>query len=133
MLSKIKILIAEDNLLNQKIAKFVLQKQNADVATVPNGNAAIAHLRENHVDVILMDIQMPELDGYETTQFIRQQMHSNIPIIALSASNLDDDARRCMDAGMNACISKPFDLNELSELILRLIEETKSTTRKIPL
>jgi len=128
LLTGINILVAEDNSLNQRIVNFILQKQNALVTIVANGNLAVEQLTQKHFDVILMDLHMPELDGYETTEFIRKEMNNKIPIIALSASKLPDDVAKCLDAGMNACISKPVDPNELYELILKVLTDNKITT-----
>lgn len=125
MLSGYKILIAEDDALNQKIATIVLQRNGATVFTVSNGKEAIKQLQQNSFDVILMDLHMPEMDGIEATTYIRQVLHNDIPIIALSASNFDFDRNRCMEAGMNLCISKPFDINNLSQLIKNITSENK--------
>lgn len=123
LLKGLNILVAEDNSLNQRIAKFILQKQGAESTIVNNGGEAIEQLQQGGFDAVLMDLQMPEVDGYEATAYIRQTLKSNIPIIALSASTLEADERKCLDAGMNACISKPFDPNELCELILKLLKK----------
>lgn len=125
MLSGYKILIAEDDALNQKIATIILQRNGAEVFTVSNGREAIKQLQHNNFDVILMDLHMPEMDGIEATTYIRQVLHNYIPIIALSASNFDLDLKRCMEAGMNLCISKPFDINNLSQLIKNITLKNK--------
>ena len=119
--------MAEDNSLNQRIVNFILQKQNAKVTITPNGSVAIDEMRQTAFDIILMDIQMPERDGYEATRYIRDELRSLVPIIALSASKLEDDQKKCIAAGMNTCISKPFDPVELCELILKVLKETKVT------
>ncbi len=123
MLKGLHILVAEDNNLNQRIVKYILQKQEAEATIVPNGREAIEQLQQGGYDAVLMDLQMPEMDGYEATAYIRHTMNSNIPIIAMSASTLETDERKCLDAGMNACISKPFDPNELCEMILKLLNK----------
>ncbi len=114
------ILLVEDNLTNQKVAKKLLTNQGALVATANNGVEAIEMIRKNNYDVILMDIQMPEMDGYQTTIFIRTEMHypiNQIPIIAMTASALTTEKDICIQAGMNDYISKPFQANELYEKI----------------
>ncbi len=128
MLSGYKILVAEDNTLNQKIATYILQKQDAIVVTVPNGVEAIKELEQNKYDLVLMDLQMPQMDGWETSLYIRNEMKSDIPIIALSASNLESDRIRCTEAGMDGCISKPLDANQLSGIILDITRDNRPTT-----
>jgi CheY-like chemotaxis protein len=124
LLDGINILVAEDNVLNQKIANFILKRQGAEVRTVLNGREAIDLLLEsNHFDVVLMDIQMPGMDGFKATRYIRQDMNNNIPIIGLTADMFVSDNEECIEAGMNACVCKPFDPNSLCELILSVIKE----------
>ena len=126
MLQGINILVAEDNVLNQKIVTFLLQKEHAAVVGVLNGRFAIDALREQNFDVILMDLQMPEMDGYAATSHIRQVMHIDIPIIAVTASISDEEQDESLSAGMNAYISKPFDPQGLCKVILNLVHEHKS-------
>ena len=90
MLTGLKILVAEDNELSQKIANFILQKQGAEIYAAYNGQQAIDLLQKNDYDVILMDLHMPEMGGYEATEYIRNTMQNNIPIIGLTASNWDE-------------------------------------------
>jgi CheY-like chemotaxis protein len=113
-------LVAEDNKLNQKIANFILLKQNATVSIANNGQEAIDMLKEKPFDVILMDLHMPVLDGLEAVKFIREELKSNIPIIAFTASTFEDESDKCLAAGMDACVSKPFDAITLCNLILKL-------------
>ncbi len=121
MLEQINILLAEDNLLNQKIANFILRKVHAGVCNVVNGKQAIDKLSTGNFDVILMDLQMPEMDGYTATRYIRNDMQSTIPIIALSASMSEDEMNESKAAGMNAFITKPFDAENLYETIVKLV------------
>ena len=125
MLKGIHILLVEDNVLNQKIGKYILQKQNALITTAANGKEAIEHIRQTHFDIILMDLYMPVMDGYETSRIIREDMKNPIPIIALTASLSAGDDGGYLSAGMNAIISKPFDAAILCGLIVRLIDECK--------
>jgi CheY-like chemotaxis protein len=125
LLKGIQILLVEDNVLNQKIGKYVLLKQNASVTTASNGQEAIDLVRQNNFDVVLMDLHMPVMDGYETARMIRNDLKVNIPIIALTASISANDEGECLAAGMNATILKPFDPVLLSELILKLVPEQK--------
>lgn len=113
-LSKLKILLVEDNELNQIVAidtlQFHLPGISVDVAA--NGKAAVEKIRQNEYDVVLMDIQMPIMDGYEATRIIRQELpepKNNTMIIAMTAGALKSEAERCLNAGMDDYISKPFD------------------------
>ena len=103
----------------------MLQKQNATFKNAINGNEAITLLEENDFDVILMDLQMPGMDGFATTRYIRNEMKDNIPIIALTADIFVNETNECLDAGMNACISKPFEIEDMCRLILSLVKEKK--------
>ncbi len=103
----------------------MLQKNGVESVTVSNGLEAIKELEQNHYDLILMDIQMPQMDGIEATTYIREVMKNDTPIIALSASSFEDEHRKCMEVGMNACIVKPIDINKLRETISALPEKIK--------
>ena len=120
MLNGIKILVAENNLVNQKIVNYILNKQGAIVKNVVNGMEAIALLPDGDFDVVLMDLQMPGMDGFEAARHIRGELGSNIPIIALTADMFANETSECRDAGINVCISKPFDPTALCEMILSL-------------
>lgn len=130
MLNGYKILVAEDNSLNQKIATYLLSKNGAQVVLVSDGEEAVKQLESNKFDLVLMDIQMPGMDGIQTTRHIRTELKSNIPIIALSASSYDDEYKECIEAGMNACIIKPIDIEKLSAIITTLNEEQKINSGK---
>ncbi len=130
MLTGYKILVAEDNSLNQKIATYLLSKNGAQVVLVSDGEEAVKQLEANKFDLVLMDIQMPGMDGIQTTRHIRTELKSNIPIIALSASSYDDEYKECIEAGMNACIIKPIDIEKLSAIITTLNEEQKINSGK---
>lgn len=117
-----EILLVEDNLLNQKVVVFNLRKQNYKVTAVTNGFDALKEYRENQFDLILMDIMLPEMDGYEITIKIRELENESgvtkkIPIIALTANALDNDKDKCLQAGMTDYLSKPFTSLELNEMI----------------
>lgn len=120
-LNALKILLVEDNLINQMLAKRVLAEWNVVVDTAENGRIAINKLAKEQYDLILMDIQMPEMDGYETTLYIRQQFDtsaSKIPIIAMTAHAMAGEIDKCLAAGMNDYISKPFSQWVLYEKII---------------
>lgn len=116
------ILIAEDNQLNQFLIKTLLIKQRfQNILIANNGKEAIDLLQHNDVNLILMDLHMPEMDGYETTLFIRNnfsKQKQSIPIIALTAAVIDGEKEKCLNAGMNDYISKPFNPNILFEKIV---------------
>ena len=119
-LQDVDVLVAEDNVVNQKIVVRMLEKQGCHVEAVINGQEVIDAIEESKFDVILMDIQMPVLDGLEATKLIRQnEEHTgkHIPIIALTARAMQDDKKRCLDAGMDGYVSKPIDRMKLYEEI----------------
>ncbi len=128
MLTGYKILVAEDNTLNQKIATFILNKEGAKVTTVLNGLEAVKELEHNSYDLILMDLQMPEMDGFETATYIRNVLKSKVPIIALSASTMENEYEKCIEAGMTTCVIKPLDKDKLTTLIVALTNENVTTT-----
>ena len=126
-LSGYKFLMAEDNPMNQLLAKKVFAKWNCKIDFADNGQIAIDKLNVNDYDLILMDLQMPELDGYQTTKYIRNEMRqpkSEIPIIAITAHALIGESARCISIGMNDYISKPFDQLELFEKILTIVQKS---------
>jgi len=106
------VLVAEDNPVNQMIIKKILSNWNIKVDIVPDGIKAIKNLEQNHYDLILMDIHMPLMNGYEATRKIRTEMtdgKQNIPIISLSAAVLEEEQKLAMEAGVNDILGKPFD------------------------
>lgn len=118
----IKVLVAEDNVINQMLVLRVLTKQGFETDVAENGLIAIQKIEDNDFDVILMDVQMPEMDGYEATQKIRtlNTYKKDIPIIAMTAHTFKGEYERCIEMGMNDFISKPFDTKELYEKIYKL-------------
>ena len=116
--SKLKILLVEDNLLNQRVVTFSLKKYQHDVVIANNGVEAIEKFSSDSFDVILMDIMMPVMDGLEATVKIReiektQAMARKTPIIALTANTMDNDKEKCISYGMDDFLAKPFDLEKL--------------------
>ena len=117
-LNNLNILLVEDNIINQKVATKSLNNMGVIVNIANNGKEAIEYLKTNKCDIILMDIQMPEMDGYEATQIIRQQMElKDLPIIAMTAAASIADKEKCITAGMNDYIAKPFQTTDLYEKI----------------
>ena len=121
MLNDIKVLVVDDNKLSLKIANIILEKQKATVSTCFTGTEAIIELKTKQYDVVLMDIQMPELDGFATTHYIRNELKSNIPVIGITAHLLEEEEVKAREAGMNGYLGKPFDQVELCEIIINSI------------
>ncbi len=115
----LKILVAEDNPVNQQLALIVLKKQGFDPELAENGLEVIEKMRESHFDMILMDVQMPEMDGLETTQKIRKDFDHQPVIIAMTANAMQGDKEDCIKAGMDDYISKPVK----PEIIANMIEK----------
>jgi len=116
----LQVLLVEDSPLNQKLAHAVLKRAGHEVTIANNGREALDAWRSSTFDVILMDIQMPEMDGFEATQAIReqeQQTDSHIPIIAMTAHALKGDRERCLEGGMDEYVSKPIHAKKLLETI----------------
>lgn len=124
----IKVLVAEDNMINQMLVIRILKKQGFETDVAENGLIALDKHKNKHFDVILMDLQMPEMDGYEATRMIREMntVKKKIPIIAMSAHTIKGEYERCIELGMNDFISKPFDTNELYEKIYKLVKKEGS-------
>ncbi len=112
-----KILLVEDNEMNRFLATTILSQYGAEVTEAADGSIAIEKMEQSEFDLILMDVQMPVKDGIETTRHIRAHMDTAIPIIALTANAFKQEQERCTEAGMNDFISKPFDENQMVQLI----------------
>jgi len=115
----VSILIVEDNPMNQRILELILDEWGISHKHVSNGNEAIELLKMEAFDLVFMDIQMPELDGYATTSLVRQKLHLEVPIIATTAHAFPGEREKCISYGMNDYIAKPLQQNELYSLILR--------------
>ncbi len=118
--TKLKILLAEDNVVNQKLAVKVLGKRGYGVTVAGNGKEAVNLFTQEHFNVILMDVQMPEMDGLEATGRIRQWEEgqgTHVPIIAMTAHAMKGDREKCLAAGMDAYVSKPIRPEQLMETI----------------
>ncbi len=123
------ILIAEDNPVNQELAQLMLEEHDCTVKIASNGKKAIAALEENKekpFDLILMDCQMPEMDGYATTEMIRKtiETETHLPIVALTANAMEGDRQRCLDAGMDDYLTKPFSRIQLSQILEKWLPES---------
>lgn len=131
----IAVLIAEDNAVNQLLVKKVLEKPGCHIDIASNGLEAVTYIKSKKYDIVLMDIQMPEMDGYEATAYIRNQLPEpfcRIPIIAMTAHAFGSDITKCISAGMNDYISKPFRAEDLfSKIIKYLVAEDDPKVIKI--
>ena len=114
-----RILVAEDNLVNQQLAKRILEQAGYEVELAANGAAAVAAVKERPFDCVIMDVQMPEMDGFAATRAIRQMPGrcGRIPIIAVTAHAMKGDRERCLAAGMDSYVSKPVRKKELLDMI----------------
>ncbi len=123
-----RILLAEDNQINQQVASIMLRNLGCQVDVAKNGRLAVEALVENHYDLILMDCQMPEMNGFSATEAIRAQEQSNpldqdrIPIIALTANTMEGDREQCLAAGMDDYLGKPFNKEQLSLMLQKWLE-----------
>lgn len=129
----IRALMAEDNEMNQELAKFIFEDIGWSLDIADNGEIALEKLRANKYDVVLMDIQMPELDGYEATLKIRNEFEpplNNIPIVAITAHALSDELKKCLSTGMNDYISKPFKVIDLISKVSTLVIEKNEKKEK---
>jgi signal transduction histidine kinase/CheY-like chemotaxis protein len=117
----VKVLVVEDIKLNQLLMKIILDDFNFKYEIAENGKIAIEKLETESYDIILMDLQMPEMNGFEATEHIRKTMNSTIPIIALTADVTTVDVEKCIAAGMNDYISKPLDEKILHTKIIELV------------
>lgn len=140
-LKGVKVLMAEDNEINQELAKFIFEDLGWDLDIAENGLVALEKLKKNKYDIVLMDIQMPEMDGYQATLKIRNEFDpplSEIPIMAITAHALKSEVQKCLDAGMDDYISKPFQVEELARKVAVLVknsderEETSESEEKTP-
>jgi len=122
VIKNVNVLVAEDIPLNQLLIKIILLDFGFKIDIVENGKLAIEHLQKNKYDIILMDLQMPELNGFEATAFIRHEMNSQIPIIALTADVTTVDIGKCLSVGMNDYISKPIDEEILYHKIVKYVK-----------
>ncbi|MFO0123055.1 MAG: PAS-domain containing protein, partial [Inhella sp.] len=121
-LQGLRVLLAEDNRINQQVAVELLQSEGAVVTIAENGQLAVELLRAgaDQFDIVLMDMQMPVMDGLRATHCIRQDLGCGIPIVAMTANAGEEDRRRCLAAGMDDHLGKPFELGHLVAVIQRL-------------
>lgn len=126
----LRLLVAEDDVLNRQLISAMLKDSGAEVITAESGKQAIEKILLYNPDGVLMDIQMPELDGRNATSFIREHISAMLPLIGITANMMNDAKNECIAAGMNAVILKPFKLHELSEILLPLIDKNREVQHK---
>ena len=120
--SRMRILVAEDNLVNRKLALAMLSKMGHSVTLVSNGKEALSAWSEHRYDLIFMDVQMPDIDGFEATRRIREQERlgrPRTPIVAMTAHAMSGDRERCLEAGMDDYVSKPISRKALEDVVER--------------
>jgi signal transduction histidine kinase/ligand-binding sensor domain-containing protein/CheY-like chemotaxis protein len=120
---RLRILVAEDNAVNQRVALRILEKQGHEVTVVGNGREALTAVSRQEFDVVLMDVQMPEMGGFEATAKMRQLEKTtghHVPIIAMTAHAMKGDRERCLEVGMDSYVAKPIQAKE----VLKVIDET---------
>ncbi len=123
MLQGINILVAEDNVINQKVVNFLLSKNGATVTTVSNGVDAVDQVRDHNFDMVLMDLYMPQMDGYAATEHIRKELKINVPIVGFTAGGFAGEKEKCLAVGMNDCVVKGDDPVRLCNMILSMVNE----------
>ena len=131
----LKILLAEDNITNQKLAVAILSKQGNQITVADDGRQAVDYFERENFDLVLMDMQMPELDGLEATAAIRkfeQQTGTHVPIIAVTANAMIGDREQCLKAGMDDYLSKPLRADDLFTMIQRLTSKPSASPAQAP-
>ena len=125
----LRLLLVEDNRLNQIVATSLLEKDGHSVEVVENGLRALAAHSQSKYDAILMDVQMPEMDGLAATREIRSREINGqrTPILALTAHSCREDRQTCTDAGMDAVLSKPFSPEQLRDALSRIVPAPPSS------
>ena len=121
---QLRVIVAEDNPVNQKLAAHLLRRRGHDPVLVGNGREAVEAIAAEAFDLVLMDLQMPEMDGFEATAAIRKRdadLGTRMPIVALTAHAMQGDRQRCLDADMDGYVSKPIDPVVLFEVIDQVI------------
>lgn len=120
-----KILVAEDNEANQFLIKAITKSYNWDITLVDDGEQAVEEFKKQSFDLILMDVQMPIMNGYEATKIIRElekETETHTPIIALTAYAMKSDKDQCIEAGMDNYLSKPFKRQQFLDIVIGILE-----------
>jgi two-component system sensor histidine kinase/response regulator len=119
--SKKKVLVVDDHKINQELMREMLERLDCQVEMASNGLVALDNLSTKDYDIIFMDLYMPEMDGFDTAKEIRnrEQGKPSVPIIALTASDIP--ISKCTEAGMDACVSKPFEINDIKAILKKYL------------
>jgi len=129
----VSVLLVEDNPINQRVATEMLARAGIQVDSADNGLTAISSIKNNNYDAVLMDVQMPEMDGLEVTRIVRSELNmQELPIIALTAHTMTGDRDRCLDAGMNDYLPKPIDRLALFQVLKKNIESKGGQFDRMP-
>jgi len=132
---RLRILLVEDNPVNQKLATKLLEKMGHNVSVVGDGKKALEELEQGEFDLVMMDVQMPVMDGFEATQIIRKQEEGtakHVPIVAMTAHAMKGDREKCLEVGMDGYVSKPISMQELYETIDNLFQVNKEDEKQEP-
>ncbi|HEX7985965.1 MAG TPA: response regulator [Duganella sp.] len=124
-LSGVRLLLVEDNAINQNVAKGILEQAGAAVAVAENGEVAVRLLRGERYDLVLMDVQMPVMDGFTATRLIREELRLQLPVIAMTAGVMESEREQCIAAGMDDFIAKPIDVDQMFATIQRHLAVTE--------
>jgi CheY-like chemotaxis protein len=135
-LTGLRVLVAEDNMLNASLVQLMLEREGCAVTCVGNGADVLARMRIDAWDVVLMDCQMPDIDGYTATRQWRAQevaeRRPRLPIVALTAHAMADDRRRCLEAGMDEYLTKPIKRDALCLALARLAPGAGTRSATLP-
>jgi CheY-like chemotaxis protein len=123
LFNDVRIMIAEDNFVNQRVLQYMLETLGVKSDVAANGKEVLEKIESMQVDVILMDVQMPEMDGIEATEEIRKRDWHQPFIVAMTANTGSGDRERCLSSGMNHFISKPFVIEQVGECLMMWHQE----------
>ncbi len=135
LLKPLKILLAEDSLVNQRLAVALLKKEGHQVTVANNGLEALEAVRNQYFDLVLMDVQMPDMDGFQAPRAIRAEqarIGRHIPIIAMTAHALHGDQQRCLDAGMDGYVAKPIHAKKLLQTMKSILDDAPWESKSSP-
>ena len=131
-IENLRVLVAEDNQMNQQLIRHLMKQWRVDYVLANNGREAIDIIKNEDVSLVLMDIQMPEMDGYTATQLIRNDLNKQVPIVAMTAHAMPGEKERCLSYGMNDYISKPVKENELYSILKQYALQPEVKPEKQP-